>query len=370
MKNILYYVKRFGHKSFQEFPFNEVDSLILSQVSYMNLDNFVPGIDDTSPDVSLIELLNEQTIKELTVDTLDEKNNKRLLRLFQKSTRYEGLKANHFANYFQAEKVQQFCAVTFLFDEFSYIAYRGTDLTLVGWQENFNMAVLDVIPSQEEASKYLFRVIKHLKNDFYLGGHSKGGNLALYAALYCGEDIQDRILHIYNHDGPGFQTNIFLTKEYKRLENRVSKTTCEEALVGILLYTSNRMKFVKARGLSLFQHDPFNWLITKDGRFRYVKNSNLLSKTFEKTMHDFIESTSLENRKIFLSLFFKVGMESKKSTILDIFRHPIRYIRGIRKRFKNLKPQQRIFLKTMLKKYRTIWRFNFKTILHAKKEEV
>ncbi|MDE6047154.1 MAG: DUF2974 domain-containing protein, partial [Anaeroplasmataceae bacterium] len=184
MKNILYYVKQFGNCSFEDFPFNEVDGLILSQISYMNLDSVLPTIDDTMEDVSLLEVLDEAHLKIACENTLDRKKNYKLIKLLQKTTRYEGLCMNYFSNQFNVEEVEQFCAMTFLFKDFMFIAYRGTDITLLGWKENLNMSYLDIIPSQKEATRYLERVAGKRELPIYLGGHSKGGNLAVYAA-YC-----------------------------------------------------------------------------------------------------------------------------------------------------------------------------------------
>ncbi|MDE7106427.1 MAG: DUF2974 domain-containing protein, partial [Anaeroplasmataceae bacterium] len=316
MKNILYYVKRYGKKSFDSFPFNEVDGLILSQVAYLNLEHLLPSIDDTMEDVSLLEFLTDERLETVCADTLDRKRNYKLIKLLQKSTRYERLKINYFSNLFRVEEVEQFCAMTFLFERFMFVAYRGTDITLLGWKENLNMSYLDVIPSQAEAVRYFKRVASKRNLPIYIGGHSKGGNLAVYAAYCCDEALQDRIMHIYDYDGPGFQSNILDTKEMRRIKNRISKYTCREAMVGILLNHSEDMIFVKTKGLSLFQHDSYNWLI-KNGKFRYIKKNSIFSKTFEKTTGDFIESSSIETRKRLLDLLFQISMEDTHSTVLE-----------------------------------------------------
>ncbi|MDE6661235.1 MAG: DUF2974 domain-containing protein, partial [Anaeroplasmataceae bacterium] len=356
MKNIIYYVKKFGKRSFEEFPFNEVDGLILSQISYMNLDFVLPTIDDTLDDVSLLEKLNEENLERACKDTIDRKNNYKLIKALQKSSRYEGLYMNYFSNQFNVEKVEQFCAMTFLFKNFMFVAYRGTDITLLGWKENLNMSYLDVIPSQREATRYLERVASKRNLPMYLGGHSKGGNLAVYAAYSIDKDLQDRITFIYDYDGPGFQTDIHKTKEMQRLISRIEKYTCREAMVGILLYHSEDLIFVKTKGLSIFQHDPYNWVVRSDGKFQLVNNPNIFSKTFEKTTHDFIETASIDVRKRFLKILFQVSMEHSYSTILDWVRHPIRSIKGIKSRYKNLTSKERIFFKKMLKKYRNMWK--------------
>ncbi|MDE6408532.1 MAG: DUF2974 domain-containing protein, partial [Anaeroplasmataceae bacterium] len=344
---ILYYVKRFGNRTFEDFSFNEIDGLILSQISYMNLDFVLPTIDDTMEDVSLLEVLDQEHLKVACENTLDRKNNYKLIKLLQKTKRYEGLHMNYFSNQFNVEEVEQFCAMTFIFKSFMFIAYRGTDITLLGWKENLNMSYLDIIPSQREATRYLERVAGKRNLPMYLGGHSKGGNLAVYAAYSTTQEIQDRIIFIYDYDGPGFQTEIHKTEQMQQLLTRIEKYTCREAMVGILLYHSEDLIFVKTKGLSIFQHDPYNWIVRKDGKFKLVDKANIFSKTFEKTTHDFIETSSIEVRKKFLEILFQVSMEHSYSTVLDWVRHPFRSIRGIIKRYRNLTSGQRTFFKNV-----------------------
>lgn len=366
MRNLFYYLKKFAFKSFDEFSFNEVDSLILSQLSYLNLKEFVPAISDQKEPVALKEMLSEDVIKKLCDETLDEKRNKKLLRLIQKTSRYEQLKMNFYEEHFNVDKIEQFCAVSFIFSNFSYIAYRGTDLSLLGWKENFTMAFLDVIPSQEDASLYLERVGKNSTEDFYVGGHSKGGNLAVYAALYATKPIQERIIKIYDHDGPGFQTDLFSNSKMKELESKIEKTSCREAMVGILLHHSEKIKFVNSRSFGILQHDPYNWEVTKSGAFKLVRQANLISHAFEKTVNDFVEITSLEDKKIFFDVLFKIAMEHPHTTLIDIKRHPIRYSFGVRKRFLQLSIEEQRLFKKLLKRYRQLWRHNFKLYLKRK----
>lgn len=368
MKTILYYVKKFGNKSFNEYPFNEVDGLILSQISYMNLEAVIPTIDDTAKEISLLEVLKETKLKEACHNTLDHKRNYKLIQLLQNSSRYQGLYANYFSSEFRIDKVVQFCAMTFLFDTFAVVTYRGTDITLLGWKENLNMSYLDVIPSQTEAKRYFERVANKIEKPMILAGHSKGGNLAVYAAMSSSPEAQERIVHIYNYDGPGFQTDIFQTEEFNRIRQKITKFTCREAMVGILLYHNETMEFVKSKGLNIFQHDAFNWIITKDGKLKRVRKPNIFSKTFEKSMDDLIASATIEERKDFLEILFQIGMEHPYSTILDWVRHPIRSFKGMKKRYKSLNHSQRHFFKKMIKTFRTIWKKNFRLFLYKTKK--
>lgn len=368
MKNIIYYLKKYGNTPMSEFKFNEVDSLILSQICYLNLEDFIPSIMDHSEDVSLISFLNdEKNILALCDETLDEKDNKKLLRVLANTTRYEGLKMNYLLDKFHIDTVEQFYSMCFIFEKFIFVAFRGTDTTLLGWKEDFNMVLMDVIPSQVDATDYLNKIGKITDKYLLVGGHSKGGNLALYATMYCDKELHPRIKRIFNHDGPGFNKDVYDTKEFLDVKDKMIKLTCEQAMIGLMLYHSEEMIFVKAKGTSIFQHDPYNWYITKKGRFRLVKYPTVTARVFEKSVRDFIESTSLIERKRFFELLFIILMEDGYTTILDIKRHPFKYLKGVKERYKILSTRRRTFVKLMFKRYRNIWKQNMKYFFTIKR---
>ena len=148
-----------------------------------------------------------------------------MLQILKTTTRYGGLWIDFFSNRFYVDKVEQFCSMTFLFDDFIYIAYRGTDITLLGWKEDFNMAFLEAVPSQVDAARYLNRVYETYQKPFYVGGHSKGGNLAVYATLHCEKRYLNDLLTVYNHDGPGFNRNLSNDPSFSFIKDMIENTT-------------------------------------------------------------------------------------------------------------------------------------------------
>ena len=366
MKNILYYLKRYGTTSLKQFPFNEVDSLLLCQITYLNLESFFTK----HQPISLLSLLSEEkAIEELSSKTLSEKKNRKMLQILKTTTRYGGLWIDFFSNRFYVDKVEQFCSMTFLFDDFIYIAYPGTDITLLGWKEDFNMAFLEAVPSQVDAARYLNRVYETYQKPFYVGGHSKGGNLAVYATLHCEKRYLNDLLTVYNHDGPGFNRNLSNDPSFSFIKDMIEKTTCQQARIGILMYYGEKMAFVKSRSVGIFQHDPFNWKVTKNGRFHLVKYPAIFSRIFEKTIRNFLEITSTEERKIFVDLLFDLLMESDQTTVLDMRKKPISYLWGVRKRYRALSTKQKHFMRRVLKKYRSLWRQNTKYYFSFKRKK-
>lgn len=363
MGNIVNYVKKFGHLSFKDKPFNDVDALILSELVYLNFDDFIPSLDDDKKSVRLIPLLTDYNINKMCKKTLDDFWCRILLKEIRHSNRYKNLKLNYFQNLFLTDQIEQFCAVTYEINNIIYVAFRGTDASLLGWYEDFNMLLMDAIPSQNSASRYLKEVAKRNNKKIIVGGHSKGGNLAVYASLYCEKKIKDRIINIYDFDGPGFNKNIFTMQEYKDIEYRIIKMTVEESLIGVLMFHRERMLFVKSRGISIFQHDIFNWKIKKNGEFKFVKNANLQSLVFKKAVDEFINSTSEKDRELIINLVFKVIMENKESTLFDVVSRPFRYSLGISKRYRKLEKGEKKLLKNGLKRYIRIYNKTLVNIL-------
>lgn len=363
MRNIISYLKKYGNTSFSDYPFNETDSLLLCQITYLNLESFIPNVDDNLEDISLIDFINNKNVRILTRKTFDEKRNTKLLFELTKTTRYGKLLINNFQQRFDVDIVEQFCAMTFVFDDFIYVAYRGTDMSLIGWYEDFNMAFLDVIPAQDDATRYLEKICNKTDKKMYIGGHSKGGNLAVYSSLFISNENISRIINIYDYDGPGFNKDIFSNEEYLRIESKIKKYTCKESIVGMILCHSEKVTFIDSKGLSILQHDPYNWKIKKDGSLKRYKNANLISRVFERTVKEFLEKTPLENRKQLVEISFTILMEHPLSDLFDVAKNPIRYYRGIKRRYNALPHVEKVLVKFLFKRYVKLWNDNMKMYL-------
>ena len=225
MKNIIDYIKEYGNLTLEEYPFNNVDSLILSQISYIKFENSSIDIE------SEIHLLSdfENEIDTLCMDTRVPELNEELFLQFIHSLRYEAITISHLQTNFDKDNEKQFCAMTFhLPNQTDYIAFRGTDASFVGWKEDFNLCFQENIPSQISALNYVNNYKTNHK--LILGGHSKGANLALYAGIHT----HNPIFCIYNHDGPGFLTPYQTDKE-------VFKTIPQSSVIGLLLEETNKM---------------------------------------------------------------------------------------------------------------------------------
>lgn len=234
------------------------------------------------------------------------------------SKRFSGMKMNCYINIVEEEWETQFSAITFLLgDGTMYIAYRGTDETIVGWKEDFNMAFQSPVPGQAYAVKYLNMVMGRLPNRFYLGGHSKGGNLAVYAAMNCPEAEQERIIRIYSMDGPGFRPEVLEKYKYEAVEERIVKILPHSSLVGMLFETTDHYKVVESRTFGLLQHDPFTWLIEGDD-FKYVKGLYGSRRFADDTLNEWVRSLDDKQRRIFVDTLYQVVSASKAENLIEL----------------------------------------------------
>lgn len=353
MKSVLFYLKKFNHKTFEEFPFNEIDSLILCQLSYLNLDPFVPHFCLTNQSIPLNELLKKENISRLTDKMLNLKNNTKLLHLLRKSIRFKEMSLSQFCLLHDHPSTKQFSSVTFIFPKFLYIAYRGTDTSLLGWKEDFNLALLDVIPSQKEADNYLKEVCKSSSLPLYIGGHSKGGNLAYYASINAGE-FQNRILRIFNYDGPGFSKNIFQNPEYLKIKQRTFKIVPADDVVGVLLHHSDADMIVESKGHGFIQHDTFNWKITAKGKFKTVKNLSFRTRILDKSFNKFFSHLQKDEFEQFGKILFKILGDQQNITTYDMLHKPLTHFKDIKHRIKCLPQEELIIFKTVLRKIRMV----------------
>lgn len=352
MKNITYFLKKFGNKSFDEFPFNEVDSLILCQLAYLNYNHIVPLFEENKDPVRYVDILiDDLVIIKMCENTLDERYNRQFLRILRSKKRYRDVFVNDYRNIFEPSQSKQFSAITFFFNDLMFIAYQGTGPTLVGWKEDFNMAVLDEIPAQEEALQYLYDITSKYDKKFYMGGHSKGGNLVSFAALNASEDVQKRIIHVYNHDGPGFKKSINENPRFALIEPIFTKYIPEDSMVGLLLHHTDQYSVIECYGMSIIQHDPYLWKINKSGHFKLIENGSFRYRVFEKANREWIDSISAEDRSRFIDLAFDLIGVSGNIGILDIKKHPIAFSRSLKRRYLLLSNEDHQFMRDILKRY-------------------
>lgn len=312
------YLKEYGDIPFSERPMNDVDSLVLCQFAYLKFDGLVPEVNEDKRSVTLTELAEHPGREGLFADERFEKDNRELFAGMLSGRRFRDIKLNCHINVVEKEWETQFSALTILLEDGTiYVVFRGTDETIVGWKEAFNMAFLTPVPCQALSVKYLNMVTERFSNPFYVGGHSKGGNLAVYSAMNCALQVQERILKIYNMDGPGFRPEVLRECGYDRIAERVVKLLPHSSLVGMIFEWDNAYRVVESRSFSLAQHNPYNWKI-RDGEFVAAEAVYERARLADHALNEWIISQDQDRLKLFVDTLYQVISASEADDLIAI----------------------------------------------------
>jgi hypothetical protein len=204
-------------------------------------------------------------------------------------------------------------------DGLCFIVYRGTDFTLVGWKEDFNMSFSEVIPAQNEAVKYLKKMAEKITGPLRIGGHSKGGNLAVYAASQSGTEIQKRITEIYSNDAPGFHESVIGSQGFASIRGRIHSFIPQSSVVGMLLEHGNDYTVIKSSSIGLLQHDLYTWEVTHNNLVN-VDQVTPGSRFVDKTVRDWINGLDKAHREKFFDALYDILSASQAKSIPELER--------------------------------------------------
>ncbi len=334
-----------------EKPFGPVDSLILSQLAYINFEGLVPGPVVSATPVRIADCLKAERFTSMFFETRDPKNNKRLLQAVAASPRFRDIGMISFVSEFDPVSEKQFSAVTYILPESTeYIAFRGTDDTLIGWKEDFNMAFVYPVPSQKRALEYLLDISQRRSGKLMIGGHSKGGNLAVYSAFTAPQSVQRRILRVYDHDGPGFKVGALESEGYRRIEDRVEKTVPQSSLIGMLLEGHKKYTVVESSRFGVMQHDPFSWKVAGDD-FVTTEEVSDGAKYMNRTIRDWLDSLSQDEREKFTDLLFSVLDAGDARTFSEITQEWRKNFLAIFTAIRGSDPEMKKFMGELIKDF-------------------
>ncbi len=345
--NILDYLDWRGDLLLSERPFNEVDNLILSTLVYLNMDGLVP--EDPRASIALSELPDAYRAagydqSRFLNDPLP------LLEKAVRTPRFSSVRVGRYVNRIDAGQLIQFAAATYYLDDgTAYIAFRGTDDTIVGWREDFNFGLLTETPGQSESVAYLDAVASDTACPLRVGGHSKGGNFAVYAASFCKKAIKERILSVYSNDGPGFVHSIVDSEGYSSIVSRIQKIIPESSLVGILLSGREHKRVIKSSARGIFQHNPYSWSIVGT-KFDPADARSPGSLFMDETLSRWFEKLSDTQKADLISAIFDSLEASGVSTLSELKENPIVTYNAIKGAIKKIDPEtQSEVLDTMRK---------------------
>ena len=324
--NIIGYVKKYGNQTFKELPFNDIDALIFSELSYLNF--HLIGLKDSFRKINELNIKNKKKFYASSVDAF---NNRRLFEAMIKSPRYQDMMVGKAQGKTNRRTNEQFYAITLIFPNgVRFISYRGTDISVAGWKEDLLIAFQDEIPSQKSAIKYLRMILKEYDGKYYLGGHSKGGNLAMYSALKIGKRREKKIIKVFSFDGPGFKKNIYALESYKRIEHKLEKYLTTHDVIGVIYNKNPNPKIVYSNGVLLVGHDLFYWTIKNNKpEFVFDKERSKISRDGEYALMSWLNSEDDESKSLAVKVVCDILGDTK--TIYDILLNAGRIlIKGIK----------------------------------------
>ncbi len=338
MENIISYAQK-QFETFEQREFDDIDSLIMSWLSYI----WWPIAEGDEGSYSLYEMFKAECFDEMVDHTKYKEETLQLLTAVVASPRYRGVRIQNYYWVTDDASEQQFAAMTFqISDELAYVAYRGTDSSFVGWKEDFNMVYQYPIPSQKTAAGYLEKICQKTNYKLLTGGHSKGGNLAVYAAANNTRYLE-RILKVYCHDGPGFLPEVMETEGFKMIEDKVYKTVPQSSIFGMLLDTNDNYQIVKSNEKSVWQHNPFSWVI-EDGQFCQLEKLTNDAILFDHTLNCWLATVEPGERERFIDTIYNFTDNLEVDNFLDFGEKWPSYIPSLLGKAKDMDKETRDFM--------------------------
>lgn len=314
--NIIEYVHSYGYFDFDALAFSAVDALVLGQFVYLKINGLAGGFEEEAAAVTLREMAEDPRAEQMFADPRWEENNRALFKEMCESRRFGTMQCIFCEERTCVEDETQFMAVTCILSDGSVkILYRGTDETIVGWKEDFNMAFQFPIPGQDAGLQYLERAAGRVCGKIDLIGHSKGGNLAVYAAMYASEETKERIGTIYNLDGPGFRSEVYRMGYFETISDRIVKIIPRSSIVGMILEDHGQYKVVASSNVGFLQHDPFSWLIDRID-FVYADQIDEPHRIMDESLNEWISSLSEEEVASFVNTLYQIVSASEATDLI------------------------------------------------------
>ena len=351
MSNLMDYMEWRGDVSFSGSRFNEVDNVILAVTSHNNFEDIVPSDPGGQP-VSFLSAMkalvkkpeDEQYLGLLMTDSFAG-----ISRMAAKCPRFSHLKLVGFVNELDEEKIMQFAAVTFILPDNSiYVSYRGTDDTIVGWKEDLRLSFKTPLPAHQKAAEYLESVASALDGKIRVGGYSKGGNLAMWAASHCPESVRDRILVVYNNDGPGFLPEVLKEPSYTAVADRIVTYIPQSSVIGGLLERGPICRIVKSNESGIMQHDPLSWEVLGPNFVHLEKRSRFGEHT-EEALRKWIYAMTIEEREQFTDMIFSIIDQTGAKTLTDLNESKLKNFNIIMKSLLSLDRENRAKMSRLMK---------------------
>ena len=348
MGNIMDYISWRGDLSLEQSQFNEVDNLILACFSYVNLDG-IPAV-TKQKGIGLKKLTEEfmklHTMKELEADKSFIRLAPFMMMEMAKSVRFGKCVVRNYVNDIVTEAEQQFAAMEIVLEDgTSYVSFRGTDDTIIGWKEDFNLST-GVVPAQKRAIEYLQKISEHTDGMLRVGGHSKGGNLAIYGSVMC-KSAHEKILEIYSNDGPGFSREFQELPETKEMMPKIIRIIPEYSIIGTLLEHEKEPVIVASSSKGLLQHDGFSWEVQGPALVRR-DSLNKTALRFIEILHKWIDGMGTEQKRLLIEDLFATLQASGYENLSEVQSGGLKSLAAMVKRVEKFAPESRGMMQELL----------------------
>jgi hypothetical protein len=346
---MLDYLRWRGDLTFKDDPFNEIDNIILSRISYFPLEE------------------NKQiTLSALNLNKKYKEQDLELLKLLVKSKRYQNAVITNYQNILDKNINEQFAAVTIILNSnLIFVSFCGSNATLVSWHENFDMFYKKEISGQSRSIKYLENVLTKYSQNVIVGGHSKGGNLAIYASSFVPFNLQKKIITVYNNDGPGFNDDIIKENGYLKIINRVITFVPQTTIVSTFFNHKEKEIIVHSNNKGIMQHNMYSWELIAN-HFKYEKDRDKNSYTIEKIIKTWLKETTKEEREEFTTNLFKIMDATNSDVFNELGINTIKHVDDISKVYKGIDSNKRKEMTNILKLILSISTESFLSELRAK----
>ncbi len=331
------YIKWRCDLEFWQDGFNVIDNMLLSCLSYLTLDDIFGENNATVFDIQQVQKLyfensyDENKYSEGSIL----RDAPKILKLIGETNRYKHIKIRNYVSKIDINRTLQFAAMEFLLpDGTSYIAYRGTDDNLVGWKEDFMLA-LEEVEAEREAVNYINNIAAENNRLLRVGGHSKGGHLAVYAAAMCKETIRERIIKIYSNDGPGFTKKVASSRAMKNIGPKLISIIPEDSIVGLLMEPVVKPIVVKSTALSVRQHNLATWCVEGKNLITVDDVSNT-AKFIDKKLKENISKMSDEELGTLVEYLFSIFEASGAITLSELKKSGVKGLQAMTKKVSDL----------------------------------
>ena len=348
MGNIMDYISWRGDLSFEQSQFNEVDNLILACISYVNLDGISAVTKQKGIGLKKLtkEFMKLHTMKELEADKSFIRLAPFMMMEMAKSVRFGKCVVRNYVNDIVTEAEQQFAAMEIVLEDgTSYVSFRGTDDTIIGWKEDFNLST-GVVPAQKRAIEYLQKISEHTDGMLRVGGHSKGGNLAIYGSVMC-KSAHEKILEIYSNDGPGFSREFQELPETKEMMPKIIRIIPEYSIIGTILEHEKEPVIVASSSKGLLQHDGFSWEVQGPALVRR-DSLNKTALRFIEILHKWIDGMDMEQKRLLIEDLFATLQASGYENLSEVQSGGLKSLAAMVKRVEKFAPESRGMMQELL----------------------